>query len=96
MVPQVPRTANRSRPGVAPPPAWRYRVPEAGNGWIIRPNIEPHGERQGGGRVCVWRGGGLWDDGQGLTVDNIQRHGERQGRAGCVLGEEGHGMMNRD
>jgi hypothetical protein len=52
MVPQVPRTANRSRPGVAPPPAWRYRVPEAGNGWIIRPNIEPHGGGREGGVDC--------------------------------------------
>eukprot|EP00877_Chromochloris_zofingiensis_P013738 jgi/Chrzof1/8618/Cz03g17170.t1_TOC120[v5.2] len=43
MMTQIPATANRTRPSVQPAPTHRYRVPEAGAGWIIKPHIEPHG-----------------------------------------------------
>ncbi|KAI8469532.1 MAG: hypothetical protein J3K34DRAFT_279073 [Monoraphidium minutum] len=70
MVPEQPRTANKTRPGVAPAPGWRYRVPEPGGGWIVRPHLEPHG----------------MDDGDGVEGFLAEKAGVAGRRAGDLLG----------
>ena len=43
VTPEPPRVAIKARPSPLPPHAYRGRVPEAGNGWVVRPHVEPHG-----------------------------------------------------
>jgi hypothetical protein len=43
VTPEMPRIAARARPAMHREATWRYRVPEAGDGWVVRPTVEPHG-----------------------------------------------------
>ncbi|GBF93385.1 hypothetical protein Rsub_06423 [Raphidocelis subcapitata] len=70
MVPEQPRTANKTRPGAGPAPGWRYRVPEPGGGWVVRPHLEAHG----------------MDDGDGVEGFMAEKSGVAARSAGDLLG----------
>jgi len=43
ITPEPPNLATKRPPSVQPPCTYRYRVPEPAGGWLVRPQLEPHG-----------------------------------------------------